>query len=296
VALKTTGAQSGTSSAPHEMVHATLAIGGMTCASCVRRVEKGLLKVPGVVEAAVNLATERASVTCDPTIATVERLVDKVKATGYDATPITERTPSTPPAPPAPQAPPEQTAELDVAGMTCASCVRRVERALSRTDGVAAAGVNLATERAAVTYDPRVVTPTDLIAAVERAGYGASQIAQVPSAAAAALPGGGTGAIAVAQVQAFEEMEDETARRREREIARRRDTLLVGIALSAPVVLLSMFFMNRFPGENWLLLAFTAPVWATSAPTSTARPSACCATSGRTWTCWSASARRPPFS
>src|SRR5262249_18088536 len=105
VAFKTPGTQSGGSSASHGMAHATLAIEGMTCGSCVRRVEKGLLRVPGVVEAAVNLATERASVRYDPAVATVERLVDKVKATGYDATPMAERdlsAPSTLPAPPAP--------------------------------------------------------------------------------------------------------------------------------------------------------------------------------------------------
>src|SRR5688500_2160031 len=62
-------------------------------------------------------------------------------------------------------------AVLPIGGMTCASCVRRVERALSKVEGVQSAGVNLATERATVQYDPTLVSPSDLRSAVEGAGY-----------------------------------------------------------------------------------------------------------------------------
>src|SRR6476659_9028029 len=79
-----------TATAP-ETTRVTLAIEGMTCASCAMRIEKGLKKVAGVEDAAVNLATERATVTLDPTTATTDDLIAKVRATGYDAAPFVER-------------------------------------------------------------------------------------------------------------------------------------------------------------------------------------------------------------
>ena len=228
---------------------ATLAIEGMTCASCAMRIEKGLKKVPGVAGASVNLATERATVTYDPAVASLADLVAKVDATGYGATPLaTPQLMAAPPSPSPAEPEGERSAELNISGMTCASCVRRVERALSKVPGVESANVNLATERATVAYDPLTATTADLVAAVERAGYGAEAIA--PRALAA--------------VPAAEEPlseEDAAAIRRERDIRHRRDTLILGIALTVPVLVLSMFFMNRFPGESWLLLALTAPVW-----------------------------------
>src|SRR5215469_13019638 len=77
----------------------TLALEGMSCASCALRIEKGLKKVPGVADASVNLATERATVRYDPTQASVDDMLAKVKATGYAATPLTERSLSPLPGP-----------------------------------------------------------------------------------------------------------------------------------------------------------------------------------------------------
>jgi Cu+-exporting ATPase len=142
-----------------------------------------------------------------------------------------------------------QTTELLITGMTCASCARRVERALTRAAGVSEASVNLATERANVTYQPESTTLADLIGAVERTGYGAS----VPAPAASG------GLIVLAETG--EPAPDAETLRRARELRHRRITLGLGIVLSLPVVLLSMFFMDRFAFENWLLLALTAPVW-----------------------------------
>ncbi len=116
---------------------AELAVSGMTCASCVMRVEKKLKKVPGVSDAAVNLATERAMVTYDPAQTDPASLVRAVEAAGYGAA-LQERDEPL-------------GATLAVSGMTCAACVRRVERALLKVPGVETAGVNLATERAQVT-------------------------------------------------------------------------------------------------------------------------------------------------
>ncbi|MBL9051182.1 MAG: copper-translocating P-type ATPase [Tabrizicola sp.] len=122
-----------------------LPITGMTCASCSGRVERALKAVPGVTTAAVNLATETAEVhgTVD-----VAALIDAVTKTGYGV--------------------PSGATDLDIEGMTCASCVARVERALQAVPGVTLAHVNLATESARV---EGVADPDALLQAVKRAGY-----------------------------------------------------------------------------------------------------------------------------
>src|SRR5258706_1864514 len=140
------------------------------------------------------------------------------------------------------------TATLALEGMTCASCARRIERGLSKVPGVAEASVNLATERASVAYAAGSACVADLVAAVEKAGYGAAEFALAPTPDIASKP----------DVPA----PDANATRRQQDVRRRRDTLLLGVALSAPVLVLSMFFMDRFPGENLLLLSLTTPVWA----------------------------------
>ena len=124
----------------------SLPIEGMSCASCVRRVEKALRAVPGVQSAVVNLATERASLSGDR----LDRaaLVRAIEKAGY--------------------AVPDSTQDLAVEGMSCASCVGRVERALAAVPGVSAASVNLATERATVRGS---ADPDLLIAALRKAGY-----------------------------------------------------------------------------------------------------------------------------
>jgi len=127
----------------------TLPIVGMTCASCVGRVERALRAVPGVTEAAVNLATERAQITAAAGTDR-SRLVAAIEAAGYDV--------------------PAEPVDLIIEGMTCASCVARVERALKAVPGVVTAVVNLATERATVTGAAEAGL---LVKAIEAAGYDA---------------------------------------------------------------------------------------------------------------------------
>jgi Cu+-exporting ATPase len=131
-----------------------LQIGGMTCASCVMRVEKALRKVTGVTEATVNLATEQAQVQADATV-TADALAAAVRQAGYEVA--------------------STDFALQVEGMTCASCVGRVETALLKVPGVLGASVNLATERASVQALP-TVSVSDLEAAVGRAGYKAKRV------------------------------------------------------------------------------------------------------------------------
>ena len=132
-----------------EVTTISLPIEGMTCASCVGRVERALKDVPGVTAASVNLATERASVTA-PASLDPARLVAAVEKSGYSV--------------------PSTTIELPVLGMTCASCVGRVERALKRVPGVTDAAVNLATERATI-HATSGVSQEDLVQAIQKSGY-----------------------------------------------------------------------------------------------------------------------------
>ena len=168
-----------------------LDVDGMTCASCVGRVERALKAVPGVQSASVNLATERAEVTG----AAVDRasLVKAIEDAGYDV--------ASPPV------------DLVIEGMTCASCVARVEKALMAVPGVSLATVNLATERATVTG---VAGLAALISAVENAGYEAHAASPAIDAA------------------------DQHAAKKEAEEAGLKRDLLVATALTLPVFVLEI--------------------------------------------------------
>jgi P-type Cu+ transporter len=126
-------------------------VAGMTCASCSARVERALGRLDGVSEAAVNLATEQATVHFDPAKLTPVGVLDAIRDAGYE--PLVAET------------------ELSVTGMTCAACSARVERALGRVEGVLGASVNLATERASLRYLPEVAPLSRLVDAVRDAGY-----------------------------------------------------------------------------------------------------------------------------
>ena len=147
----------------------SLPIDGMTCASCAVRVEKALRAVPGVGEASVNLATETAAVAAEP--APLLAAVAAVERAGYEV--------------------PRQSWRLRIDGMTCASCVGRVERALLRVPGVLEASVNLATETAEVHWagrsGTRAAMEASLLGALRQAGYEAAGVdAALPSAQAMA--------------------------------------------------------------------------------------------------------------
>ncbi len=164
---------------------------GMTCASCVAHVERALKAVPGVETASVNLATERAEITG----AALDRaaLVQAVEDAGYEV--------------------PARPVDLTIEGMTCASCVARVERALLSVPGVTSANVNLATERATVTGSADLAA---LTRAVADAGYEARTAASATAIA------------------------DETAAKKAAEEAMLKRDVLIAAALSLPVFVLEM--------------------------------------------------------
>ena len=155
----------------------------------------------------------------------------------------------------------ESCAILELEGMTCASCAMRIEKGLKKVPGVIDANVNLATEQATVTYYPTQTGLEQMVQKVEVVGYKATpQVAplQKPAQATAA-----SAIVAAPEAPAIDVLQqDERSERKQAEIIRKRNLLILGIVLTLPVVILSMFFINRFPGENLLLLALTTPVWA----------------------------------
>jgi len=149
-----------------EATEVTFPVTGMTCASCVRRIEKALGRVEGVREASVNLATEKAHVVYDPGVASPERMRVAVEKAGYGVRefPQADRA-----VPALARQDPTGDVMLPIQGMTCASCVRRVEKALGRVEGVSEASVNLATEQAHVVFDPSRASLDSMRAAVDKA-------------------------------------------------------------------------------------------------------------------------------
>ena len=182
----------------------SLPIEGMTCASCVGRVEAALAKVPGVDSVSVNLATERADIRLASPVDRIA-LIQAVEKVGYDV--------------------PAGTVELAVEGMTCASCVGRVEKALKAVPGVTEATVNLATERATVRG---VAAVADLIAAIEKVGYEANPV--------------DTGAQA----------DEEAAEKKDAERAELKRDLTLAAVLALPVFVLEMG-SHMIPGmHEWV--------------------------------------------
>ena len=135
-----------------QLARITISVTGMACASCALRVERALSKKAGVMEAGVNFAAEKTSVVYDPTTTNPDDLIGAIRDAGYAAD-VREAT-------------------FGVSGLTCASCVGRVERALTKVPGVLEANVNLANERATVEYLAGEVETRKLEKAIEGAGYG----------------------------------------------------------------------------------------------------------------------------
>ena len=234
---------------------------GMTCASCVNRIERYLNKVEGVEAASVNLATESASVRYDASAVRLEDLGKAVEAAGYEArldraegSDAAQRSVTLALSPPE-----SRMFALDIEGMTCASCVNRIERYLNKLDGVTSANVNLATERATVTAEPGV-TVAQILGAVEAAGYDARLITEQgekPAQQAQTEPDPHA-----AKREAAREPETSF---QQRHLADTRRRLIVASLLTVPLLLaLAQMtvapFLPNFFVNPWLQLAFATPV------------------------------------
>ncbi|MBT4288692.1 MAG: cadmium-translocating P-type ATPase [Deltaproteobacteria bacterium] len=133
----------------------TVLVSDMTCASCSARVEKAAQKTVGVEKASVNLTTEKLTVSFDDAISSLDSITENIIKAGYGV-----RIPDA-----------LKSVEYLVSGMTCASCVSRVEKAIGMLEGVSKAIVNLATEKASITYSPGLAKLREIKTAVEKAGY-----------------------------------------------------------------------------------------------------------------------------
>ncbi|MBK7000486.1 MAG: copper-translocating P-type ATPase [Rhodoferax sp.] len=197
------------------VVRLDIPIEGMTCVACAGRIERNLNKLPGVA-ASVNFAAESAQVTVQPDGTSPAGIVAAIRKTGY--------------------AVPDQVVELAIDGMTCVACAARIEKALNKLTGVHAE-VNFASETARVRYVPGLATVEQLIAAVRRTGYGATERIETS-------------------------VEEAKARRADAYAAELR-ILWVSIALSLPL-LAGMFSMFGASHDEllprWLQLALATPV------------------------------------
>ena len=193
----------------------TLPVTGMTCAMCQKNVERSLKRAEGVAEASVNLATEKAHVHYDSDMLKASDLVAQVERAGYGVA--------------------AAAIDLPITGMTCAMCEKNVARALSKSDGVISASVNLASEKASVRYLPGATGRHELADAVERAGYGVIDTSQAHAP------------------------EDHQAKARQAEIDRQARLVKVGAAFTIPLTILSMarHFLHQVPFllDNFAFLA-----------------------------------------
>jgi Cu+-exporting ATPase len=207
-----------------EQKQLTMPVLGMTCANCVAAVERSAKKIEGVSEAVVNFGSEKLTVNYDPAVASPQAVIERVEKAGYHV--------------------PVATLELPITGMTCANCVNTVERALNKkVPGILEATVNFATEKATVKYIPGAVTRADMVAAIERAGYG------------------------VVQVESEAELVDAEKEAREREIQDQTRKLWVGVIFTLPLFLFSMArdfgLVGHWAHANWvnyLFLLLATPV------------------------------------
>jgi Cu+-exporting ATPase len=233
-----------------------LPVEGMTCASCVRRVENAVASVPGVAESAVNFATETLSVTPGEGFS-AEALLAAIDKAGYEAK--------------------AETLVLEVEDMTCASCVSRVEKALKSVAAVQTASVNLATGEAVVKVLGGVSALPALTAAVAKAGYAVrlsdatelsagSSGAGGDNGASAARDAGSTSSAAPAAGHSAGAAVDGREIRREKEISGLKRDFLIAFTLTLPLFVLEMgahiypplhhVLMEIFPGNSLYLLQF----------------------------------------
>lgn len=180
---------------------AEIKVSGMSCAMCSLAIEKNLKEVEGVNEAQVNLGTEKATVEYDPDKVKLPELENAIESAGYGV--INEKV------------------TLKIGGMTCAMCVKAIEDGLSRLDGISNVNVNLSSEKAYVTYNPKMVTVEDMKNTIEDIGY---QYLGIEG----------------------EETEDLEEKVRIKDLKDKRNRMIVGFGVAIPLMLI-MYFNVMLP-------------------------------------------------
>jgi Cu+-exporting ATPase len=135
------------------MINKALKIEGMTCAACAKTIERVSKKLPGVEEANVNFATEKLNINYDDELIKLEDIQSAVKKAGYKL--LVQTTNKT----------------LKIEGMTCASCAMNIERVSKKLPGVVMANVNFATEKLTISFEPSLVSISDIKKAIAKGGY-----------------------------------------------------------------------------------------------------------------------------
>ncbi|MGL5041685.1 MAG: heavy metal translocating P-type ATPase [Culicoidibacterales bacterium] len=137
------------------MMKKTVDIEGMTCQSCVQRVEKAVKKLPGVKMINVNLITEKIAIEYDPKLVQIEEVIETMAKIGYKGKVLET----------------QKKVVIPIEGMTCASCAQKIEKALAKCEGIITAGVNLATEKATISYDGDIIKLQEIKAVITKIGY-----------------------------------------------------------------------------------------------------------------------------
>ena len=146
----------GTNNMGNNLRSDNLKIGGMSCAVCANRIEKGLGKLVGVDKAVVNFAVEKATITYDAKQVGLTDIITKVEALGFKVL--------------------KDKAEFKITGMSCTACAARIEKGLTKLDGVYSATINFAAEKATVEYNNTDITINQIKAGVEKLGYSAHNL------------------------------------------------------------------------------------------------------------------------
>ena len=202
----------------------TLPITGMHCTNCSETIARDLRKLDGVEAADVNYATERATVAFNASVLDESVIIERIQGIGYGVA--------------------TGEIELPITGMHCVNCAATVEKTLNEMQpSVVSATVNFATEKAKIAYIPGQVTPTDLIAAIEGAGYG------------------------VVEADANQQLADVEQAAREAEIHEQTRKFWIGVGFSLPLFLFSMARDFALLGAwshalwgNWLMFVLATPV------------------------------------
>lgn len=139
----------------------TIKIAGMSCAACSARIERVLNRTEGIKKANVNLATEKASIEYDDSVISADKIEEAIRGLGYEV--VKEKKG-------------EHRVELDIGGMSCATCALKIEKKLGKMEGIKKADVNLATEKASLQYDSSKTNISEVIDAIESLGYTAKEI------------------------------------------------------------------------------------------------------------------------
>lgn len=199
-------------------------ITGMSCAACAARIEKGLNKIEGIKQANVNFAIEKATVEYEDTLVNSDKIGEAVRKLGYD---VLQQTTSN-----------KNRVELKITGMSCAACSAKIEKRLGKMEGVSAAAVNLATEKANVEFDSSIVKVSDIINVVGNLGYQAEKIEDIS--------------------------QDREKAQREKEIKKLRNELITSAVLSSPLILAMVLSLLKldvaFLHNQYFQLVIATPV------------------------------------